>query len=110
MKKFLTFYSILSCILFSTVFAIEPGINQPIVGSAAVMRYNPWPGYIGWFCYAIACFLIVYSIIKFIKMLKNKNPIWKYILFVLIMLVISYLLVALGSLIPLWFDANSSIV
>lgn len=101
MNKFLIFCSIFSCVLFSIVLAIEPGVGKPLSEPLIGPTYNPMSGIIQWICYAIACFLIIFSIIKFIKMLKNKKPIWKCILFVLIMIGISYLLAYLANLLLL---------
>ena len=90
MNKFLNFGIILNYVLFTTVLEIGSGIVEPFSES---LTYNPMEGIIQWICYAIACFIIIFSIIKFIRMLKSKKPIWKCILFLLIMIGISYLLV-----------------
>lgn len=103
MNKFLIFCIIFNCVLFSTVLANELDTFEPLSNTYTSISstYNPLSGIIQWICYAIVCFLIIFAIIKFIKMLKNKKPIWKCILFILVIFGITFLLMYLAFLLPL---------
>ena len=104
MKKFLLIF-INCCMLFTTyVIGVESGEKVSNISSSnptlvpvltppermpGFVDYNPIIGIAQWLCYVLACVLMIFAIIKMVKMIRSKTPILSCILFGLMMFVIA---------------------